>query len=69
MVGPEFLSRFPEWLPSLAAPSTEEGRALLRMIGSMPMRRFVADMRARIPAGELERLATVAAEARAARSR
>jgi beta-glucosidase len=44
--------------------AAEMHAGMLQMIGSMPMRRFVADFGAAIPSGELERLM---ADARAAR--
>ncbi|MGY1661745.1 glycoside hydrolase family 3 C-terminal domain-containing protein [Geodermatophilus sp. SYSU D00705] len=67
VVGPELVEGFALWLPDLPPPSTEAGRGMLRMVGSMPMRRFVTDLGASVPAGELDRLVARAAAARAER--
>ncbi|MCW2635062.1 MAG: bglB [Blastococcus sp.] len=62
VVGAPLLEIFLAAMPEGAA---EMHAGLLRMIGSMPMRRFAADFGATIPAVELERLM---AEAKAARA-
>jgi beta-glucosidase len=67
VVGPVVGERFPVWLPHLPLPATSEGHLVLQMLGSMPMRRFVADLGATVPAGELEGLVARAAAARAER--
>jgi beta-glucosidase len=67
VVGAELVEGFAVWLPDLPPPSTEAGLGMLRMVGSMPMRRFVADLGASVPAGELDRLVARAAAARAER--
>ncbi|MGY1823073.1 glycoside hydrolase family 3 C-terminal domain-containing protein [Geodermatophilus sp. SYSU D00079] len=67
VVGAELAEGFAVWLPDLPPPSTEAGLGMLRMVGSMPMHRFVADLGAAVPAGELERLVARAAAARAER--
>jgi len=67
VVGPEIIESFPTWLPELPPPSTEEGLGFLRMVGSMPMRRFVADMGSAIPSGDLDRFLAAAAAARSER--
>jgi beta-glucosidase len=67
VVGPALVEGFAVWLPDLPPPSTEAGLGMLRMVGSMPMRRFVADLGASVPAGELDRLVARAAAARAER--
>ncbi|MGK5114149.1 glycoside hydrolase family 3 C-terminal domain-containing protein [Geodermatophilus sp. CPCC 205506] len=67
VVGPVVAERFPVWLPHLPPPATSEGHLVLQMLGSMPMRRFVSDLGATVPAGELEGLVARAAAARAER--
>ncbi|MBB3083827.1 glycoside hydrolase family 3 C-terminal domain-containing protein [Geodermatophilus sabuli] len=67
VVGPDLLEGFAGWLPDLPPPTTAEGLGMLRMVGSMPMRRFVADMGASVPADELDRMVARAATARAER--
>ncbi|MGY1643519.1 glycoside hydrolase family 3 C-terminal domain-containing protein [Geodermatophilus sp. SYSU D00703] len=67
VVGAALVEGFDSWLPDLRPPSTEAGLGMLRMVSSMPMRRFVADMGASIPAGELDRLLDRAAAARRSR--
>ncbi|MGY1625158.1 glycoside hydrolase family 3 C-terminal domain-containing protein [Geodermatophilus sp. SYSU D00965] len=64
VVGAALVEGFAAWLPDLPPPSTEAGLGMLRMVASMPMRRFVADLGASIPAGELDRLLERAAAAR-----
>jgi beta-glucosidase len=46
----------------------EEAASMLRMVASMPMRRFVADMARDLPDGELDRLAAEVAAARQAQT-
>jgi beta-glucosidase len=52
------------FLASMPDGAAEMHAGMLQMVGSMPMRRFVADFGAAIPAEQLERLM---ADARAAR--
>jgi beta-glucosidase len=64
VVGAELLKGFLTALPEDAA---ENHGSLLRMIGSMPMRRFAADFGSAVPDGELDRLIATAQAARDAR--
>jgi beta-glucosidase len=64
VVGAALVEGFAAWLPDLPPPSTEAGLGMLRMVSSMPMRRFAADLGSSIPAGELDRLLERAAAAR-----
>jgi beta-glucosidase len=65
VVGADVLRVFREAQP--AGIATGNDSLLLTMVGSMPMRRFLADMGAGIPADELDRLVAETAAARAAR--
>ncbi|MGY1857004.1 glycoside hydrolase family 3 C-terminal domain-containing protein [Modestobacter sp. SYSU DS0290] len=61
VAGPQLLEGFLATMPEGAA---ETHAGMLQMIGSMPMRRFVADFGAAIPGEELERLMAAARAAR-----
>ena len=63
VVGARFLERFLAAMPGGAA---DQHDGMLRMIGSMPMRRFATDLGQVLPVVELELLM---AEAQAARAR
>ncbi|SDC89736.1 beta-glucosidase [Geodermatophilus telluris] len=64
--GPALAAALAESLPADAA-SPGDRELLLRMVGSMPMRRFATDFGSALPAGLLDRLAAETAAARAAR--
>ncbi|MGY1680994.1 glycoside hydrolase family 3 C-terminal domain-containing protein [Geodermatophilus sp. SYSU D01176] len=64
--GPALVEALTATMPAGAA-SPEEQAVLLRMVGSMPMRRFAADFGAALPQGLLDRLMAETAATRAAR--
>jgi beta-glucosidase len=65
LAGPA-LRRHGSALPGDLAP--EQAAAMLQLVASMPMRRFVADIARDLPAAELDRLAAEVAAARAAQT-
>jgi beta-glucosidase len=64
VTGPDVLRLFHEGMPAGVAEAGGDASLLMTMVGSMPMRRFLADMGDFIPVDELERLIEVAAHAR-----
>jgi beta-glucosidase len=64
LAGPALRQRLAA-LPGDLAP--EDAASMLRMVESMPMRRFVADIARDLPAAELDRLVAEVAAARGAR--
>jgi beta-glucosidase len=61
VVGTQLLERF---LAAVPGDGADRQQSLLRMIESMPMRRFAADFGTALPAGELDRLIAAAQAAR-----
>jgi beta-glucosidase len=66
--GAEVLQLFREHMPAGVAEAGGDDSLLMTMVGSMPMKRFLADMGELIPLDELTRLMEVAAAARRERS-
>jgi len=69
VTGSDMLRLFRSGMPAAVAEAGGDTSLLMTMVGSMPMRRFLADMGEFIPVGELERLIAVAAAARDGRTR
>jgi beta-glucosidase len=67
VVGPVLAERMRQWRPGPDGGGAEDP-ALLQMVASMPMRRFVSDMGVVAPAGALEELLALAERARSARA-
>jgi beta-glucosidase len=68
VTGPDVLRLFLAGMPIGVAEAGGEDSLLMTMVGSMPMRRFLADMGTFIPGDELDRLIEVAAAARRERT-
>jgi len=68
VAGSDVLELFLDSMPAGVAEAGGDASLLMTMVGSMPMRRFLADMGDFIPVDELERLTEVAAAARSERS-
>ena len=68
VTGPEMLQLFLAGMPAGVADAGGDDSLLMTMVGSMPMRRFLADMGTFIPSAELDRLIEVAAAARRERT-
>jgi beta-glucosidase len=68
VTGADMLRLFRAGMPAAVAEAGGDTSLLMTMVGSMPMRRFLADMGEFVPVGELERLIAVAAAAREERT-
>jgi beta-glucosidase len=64
VTGADMLQLFQDGMPAGVAEAGGDASLLMTMVGSMPMRRFLADMGEFIPVRELEQLIAVAAAAR-----